>query len=236
MTILQQLCSLADSDLAKHHQGFFKTGQGQYGEGDVFLGIKVPVIRETVKKAGSIALAEITELLDSPYHEVRFAGFMFLVQDFIKAKTEEAKRDIFDFYISNAHKANNWDLVDGSCRDIVGAYLLDKSDRNILYQLAESSKLWEQRIAIVSTWMFIKHNQYNDTLALSEKLLQHPHDLMQKAVGWMLREIGKKDRRVLTIFLAKHHIKMPRTTLRYAIEHYPPYERKQWMERSKRFL
>ena len=231
MTILQQLYSLADSDLAKHHQRFFKTGKGQYGEGDVFLGIKVPVIRETVKKAGSVTLAEVSELLDSPYHEVRFAGFMFLVQDFKKAKSEDAKREIFDFYLVNARKANNWDLVDCSCRDIVGAYLLDKKDRNILYLLAESSNLWEQRIAIISTWTFVKYNQYNDTLVLSEKLMQHPHDLMHKAVGWMLREVGKKYRAILTDFLTKHHKNMPRTTLRYAIEHYPPEKRKKWMEK-----
>ena len=231
MTILQQLSSIADSALAKHHQGYFKTGKGQYGEGDIFLGIKVPAIRAAVRKTGRIALTAVSELLDSPYHEVRFAGFMFLVQDFKMAKTEDAKREIFDFYMANARKANNWDLVDCSCRDIVGAHLLDKSDRSILYLLAESNNLWEQRIAIVSTWMFIKYDQYDDTLALSEKLMQHPHDLMHKAIGWMLREIGKKDRAVLTVFLAKHHKNMPRTTLRYAIEHYPPNERKKWMER-----
>ena len=155
--------------------------------------------------------------------------FMFLVEDLKKAKSEDTKREIFDFYLANARKANNWDLVDCSCRDIVGAYLLDKADRNILYLLAESDNLWEQRIAIISTWTFIKYNQYSDTLALSEKLMQHPHDLMHKAIGWMLREVGKKDRSVLTGFLAKHYKNMPRTAFRYAIEHYPPEERKQWM-------
>ncbi len=228
--VSQTLQSLADPTLAEHHQHFFKTGQGQYGEGDLFLGIKVPAIRDVVKNTGSIGLAEVEKLLDSPYHEVRFAGFMFLVWDFKKAKTEEAKRQVFDFYIDHTHKANNWDLVDCSCRDVVGAYLLDKTDRSILYHLAESENLWEQRIAIISTWTFIKYKQYNDTLALSEKMMHHPHDLMHKAIGWMLREIGKKDRDVLTDFLAKHSKTMPRTTLRYAIEHYSLKERMQWME------
>ncbi len=231
-TIFQTLQSLADPALAKHHQAFFKTGKGEYGEGDLFLGIKVPVIRNVVKNTGSIDWAEVEKLLDSPYHETRFAGFMFLVLDFKKAKTEEAKRRVYDFYIDHARKANNWDLVDCSCRDVVGAYLLDKTDRSILYRLAESENLWEQRIAIISTWTFIKHKQYDDTLALSEKLMNHPHDLMHKAVGWMLREVGKKDRKVLTDFLTKHCKTMPRTTLRYAIEHYSPEERTQWLARD----
>ena len=227
--ILQSLHSLADPVTAKHLQGFFKTGKGQYGEGDLFMGIKVPVIRNIVKNTGSIDLYEVEKLLDSPYHEARFAGFMFLVYDFKKAKPEAERRKIFDFYITNAHKANNWDLVDCSCRDILGAYLLNKTDRSILYRLAESDNLWEQRIAVVSTWTFIKYNQYDDVLALSENLMDHPHDLMHKAIGWMLREVGKKDRAVLTDFLTKHCKIMPRTSLRYAIEHYPPEERKQWM-------
>ncbi len=230
-SVFQVLQSLADPATAKHLQGFFKTGKGQYGEGDVFLGIKVPVIRDVVKQTGSIDLTEVEKLLDSTYHEVRFAGFMFLVQDFKKAKTDEAKQRIFDFYITQARKANNWDLVDCSCRDVVGAYLLDKTDRSVLYRLAESDNLWEQRIAIISTWMFIKYKQYDDTLVLSEKLMNHHHDLMYKAIGWMLREVGKKDRKVLTQFLTKHYKTMPRTMLRYAIEHYPTEERAHWMEK-----
>ena len=218
--VLQELHSLADSEKALFLQGFFKTGKGQYAEGDVFLDIKVPVVRDIVKKNRGISLDEITKLLGSEYHEARFAGFMFLVQDFKKAKTEAEKQRIFDFYISNARKANNWDLVDCSCRDVVGGYLLDKADRSILYRFAESENLWEQRIAIISTWMFIKYKEYEDTLAISELLLHHPHDLMHKAVGWMLREVGKKDRAVLTEFLQKRHKTMPRTALRYAIEHY----------------
>ena len=229
--VLQELHSVADSEKALFLQGFFKTGKGQYAEGDVFFGIKVPVVRDIVKKNRGISLDEITKLLGSEYHEARFAGFMFLVQDFKKAKTEAEKQRIFDFYISNARKANNWDLVDCSCRDVVGGYLLDKADRSILYRFAESENLWEQRIAIISTWMFIKYKEYEDTLAISELLLHHPHDLMHKAVGWMLREVGKKDRAVLTEFLQKRHKTMPRTVLRYAIEHYLPEERAEWMKR-----
>jgi 3-methyladenine DNA glycosylase AlkD len=229
--ILQTLRSLADPALAAHHRRFFQTGEGRYGEGDLFLGIKVPVIRDVVKNTGSIDCAEVEKLLDSPYHEARFAGFIFLVCDFKKAKTGEARRRIFDFYIAHARKANNWDLVDCSCRDVVGAYLLNMPDRSILYRLAASDNLWEQRISIVSTWTFIKHGQYDDALALSEKLMNHPHDLMHKAIGWMLREAGKKDRTVLTGFLTKHYKTMPRTALRYAIEHYPPEERLQWLAR-----
>ena len=229
--VLQELYSIADPEKALFLQGFFKTGKGQYAEGDVFLGIKVPVVRDIVKANRGISLDEIAKLLDSEYHEARFAGFMFLVQDFKKAKTEAEKQRIFDFYISNARKADNWDLVDCSCRDVIGGYLLYKTDRSILYNFAKSENLWEQRIAIISTWIFIKYKVYDDTLAISEILLHHPHDLMHKAVGWMLREVGKKDRTVLTEFLQKHHKTMPRTTLRYAIEHYLPEERTKWMKR-----
>lgn len=217
--VLQELLSVANPEKAQFLQRFFKTGKGQYAEGDVFLGIVVPITRNIVKNIKALPLSEIQILLDSEYHEARLAGLLFLVQQFKKGKQEEQK-EIFDFYLANTHKANNWDLVDVTCRDVIGAFLLDKDDRNILYRLAESANLWDQRIAIVSTWIFIKHKQYNDTLALAEKLLNHKHDLMHKAVGWMLREVGKKDRNTLIDFLDKHHQYMPRTALRYAIEHF----------------
>ena len=228
--ILQELFSVANPEKAKFLQGFFKTGKGQYAEGDVFLGIVVPITRNIVKENKALPLSEIQILLDSKYHEARLAGLLFLAQQFKKAKKEEERKEIFDFYLANARKANNWDLVDVTCRDVIGLYLLDKDDRSVLYRLAASDNLWEQRIAMVSTWTFIKHKQYDDTLALSEKLLNHKHDLMHKAVGWMLREVGKKDRETLVDFLDIHYKNMPRTALRYAIEHFPDEMKAHYMK------
>ena len=229
--ILQELHSVANPEKAKFLQKFFKTGKGQYAEGDVFLGIVVPLIRDIVKTTQPLALSEIQILLDSPYHEARLSGLLLLVKQFKKSKIEEDKKEIFDFYLKNARKANNWDLVDVTCRDVIGLYLLDKEDRSILYKLVESDNLWEQRLAIVSTWTFIKYRQFDDTLALSEKLFTHKHDLMHKAVGWMLREVGKKDRELLMGFLEIHCKNMPRTALRYAIEHFPDEERARFMKK-----
>jgi len=231
--ILQELLSVANPEKAKFLQGFFKTGKGQYAEGDILLGIVVPHTRDIVKRSPPLPFSEIQILLDSKYHEARLAGLLFLAKQFKKAKKEDERKAIFDFYLQNARKANNWDLVDVTCRDVVGEYLLDKEDREILYRLAESDNLWEQRMAIVSTWTFIKHKQFDDTLALAEKLLNHKHDLMHKAVGWMLREVGKKDRTTLVDFLEIHYTKMPRTALRYAIEHFDAEERERFMEKGK---
>lgn len=229
--ILQELHSVANEEKARFLQGFFKTGKGQYAEGDIMLGIVVPLTRDIVKKNSKLALSEIQILLDSKYHEARLTGFLFLVKQFKKAKETEQK-EIFDFYLQNARKANNWDLVDLSCQDIIGQFLLDKAEgRGVLYELAESDNLWEQRIAIVSTWTFIKYKQFDDTLAIAEKLLNHKHDLIHKAVGWMLREVGKKDKETLVAFLEKYHKKMPRTALRYAIEHFSLEERAYFMKK-----
>ncbi|MDR0565788.1 MAG: DNA alkylation repair protein [Prevotellaceae bacterium] len=227
--ILQELLSLANAERAAFLQGFFKTGKGQYAEGDVMLGITVPVMRDIVKHAPAMPLSEVQALLDSKYHEARLVGLLLLVRQLKKAKKPEQK-EIFDFYLQNARRANSWDLVDASCRDIVGAYLLDKDDRSVLYRLAESDNLWEQRIAIVSTWTFIKYGQLDDTIRLAVKLLANKHDLIHKAVGWMLREVGKKDRDTLIKFLEKHHSKMPRTALRYAIERFLPEERAYFLD------
>ena len=227
--ILQELLSVADPKKANFLQGFFKTGKGQYAEGDVMLGIIVPITRNIVKVNKDLPFDEIQILLDSEYHEARLAGLLFLVKQFKKAKKEEERKEIFYFYLKNARKANNWDLVDVTCRDVIGAFLLDK-DRDVLYQLAESDNLWEQRIAIVSTWTFIKNKQYYDTLAISEKLLNHKHDLIHKAMGWMLREVGKKDKETLVDFLEQYYKQMPRTALRYAIEHFSPEEKAHFME------
>ena len=230
--ILQELLSVANPEKARFLQGFFKTGKGQYAEGDILLGIVVPHTRDIVKRSPPLSFDEIQILLDSKYHEARLAGLLFLAKQFKKTKNEEERKAIFDFYLQNARKANNWDLVDVTCRDVVGEYLLNKEDRNVLYRLAGSDNLWEQRMAIVSTWTFIKHKQFDDTLALAEKLLNHKHDLMHKAVGWMLREVGKKDRAALIEFLEIHHTKMPRTALRYAIEHFDPEERVRFMAKG----
>ena len=228
--ILRELLSVADSEKAKFLQRFFKTGKGQYAEGDVMLGIAVPLTRDIVKKSQALPFNDIQILLDSEYHEARLAGLLFLVKQFKKAKEAERK-EIFDFYLKNARKANNWDLVDLTCRDVIGLYLLDKADRSILFRLAESDNLWEQRMAVVSTLTFIKNRQLGDTLAVAEKLLSHKHDLIHKAVGWMLREVGKKDRQTLVDFLETHYKNMPRTALRYAIEHFSPEERAYFMKR-----
>ncbi len=228
--ILQELLSVANPEKAKFLQGFFKTGKGQYAEGDIFLGIVVPITRAIVKVNKTLPFSEIQILLDSEFHEARLAALLFLAQQFKKTKKEEERKAIFEFYLKNARKANNWDLVDVTCRDVIGSYLLDK-DRSVLYQLAESDNLWEQRIAIVSTWTFIKHKQYDDTLAISEKLFNHKHDLMHKAVGWMLREVGKKDKETLVDFLEMHYKNMPRTALRYSIEHFTPEEKAYFMKK-----
>jgi len=230
--ILHELLSIANPEKARFLQGFFKTGKGQYAEGDIMLGIVVPHTRDIVKRSTPLSFDEILILLDSEYHEVRLAGLLLIVKQFKKTKKEEERKVYFDFYLQNARRANNWDLVDVTCRDIVGEYLLDKADRGILYRLAESDNLWEQRMAIVSTWTFIKHKQFDDTLAIAEKLLNHKHDLMHKAVGWMLREVGKKDRETLVDFLEIHHAKMPRTALRYAIEHFSQEERDKFMKKT----
>ena len=230
--ILQELLSVANPEKALFLQGFFKTGKGQYAEGDIMLGIVVPLTRNIVKKSPKLSFDEIQQLIDSEYHEARLAGFLLLAKQFKKSNEEKEKKAIFDFYLKNARKANNWDLVDVTCRDVIGLYLLEnKEGRGVLYRLAESENLWEQRIAIVSTWTFIKHKQYDDTLALAEKLFTHKHDLIHKAVGWMLREVGKKDRDVLVDFLEKHHNRMPRTALRYAIEHFSAEDRAYFMKK-----
>lgn len=209
---------------------FFKTGKGQYGEGDKFLGVVVPDTRKIAKANLKLPFLELKKLLKNPYHECRLCALLILVEKFKKANEKERK-ELFDFYLSQTKYINNWDLVDLSCRFIVGEYLLDKQDRSILYQLAERDWLWDQRIAVVSTYTFIKNKQYDDILALSEKLLTHQHDLMHKAIGWMLREMGKMDINSLYAFLDKYYRVMPRTMLRYAIEKLTKEEREHYMKK-----
>lgn len=231
--VLSELQSIGSLEKAVHLSRFFKTGPGQYGEGDRFLGVMVPYSRAIAKANKAMPLEEVQLLLESPWHEARLCALLILVYRFKERKiTEEEREQIYSFYIKNARRCNNWDLVDLSCRDIVGEYLVDK-ERSILYRLADSENLWEQRIAIVATWAFIRRLDFNDTLALAERLMAHKHDLMHKAVGWMLREVGKKDRETLTNFLEKNATQLPRTTLRYAIEHYPEPQRQYFLKMKK---
>ena len=206
---------------------FFKTGPGQYGEGDKFLGIKVPVTRGVVKSLWrQTSFEDLEECVASEYHEIRLAALLALVEIFSHAKKDEVLRKrCVDFYLSHTAYINNWDLVDLSCYPLLGVWLLDK-DRTLLYDLARDGKtLWEQRIGMVSTMTFIRHGQLEDTFAIARILLRHPHDLIHKAVGWLLREAGKKDKPALEDFLRENIQSMPRTTLRYAIEKFPEEER-----------
>ncbi|MFZ3057814.1 MAG: DNA alkylation repair protein [Minisyncoccales bacterium] len=208
---------------------FFKTGKGQYGEGDVFWGIRVPVIREIVKKFKEASLKDIQELLDSKVHEHRLTGLLILVE---KCKQEENKKEVYDFYLKNTANINNWDLVDLTAPNIVGNFILDnKKERKILYSLVKSKNLWERRISILSTFTLLRNKEYEDTLKLSEILLNDKHDLIHKAVGWMLRELGKRDKDVEIVFLEKYHKVMPRTMLRYSLEKFSPKEKQFFMSK-----
>lgn len=224
-----ELQALGSPEKAAFLSRFFKTGKGQYGEGDQFLGLTMPEIRTVVVKYSFLTINDWQQLLHSPFHEFRMAALIGLMKRFQKSKKDEATQQaIFEIYINNLDFINNWDLVDVTCRDIVGAYLLLK-DRSILYELARRSHLWAQRVAIVSTWYFINRNQFSDTVRISELLLCHKHDLIHKAVGWMLREIGKRDELVLEEFLNTYVKQMPRTALRYAIERFPESKRKYYL-------
>lgn len=204
---------------------FFKTGKGQYGEGDKFLGVTVPNIRKVAKEYKDVSFDILQELIHSPWHEMRMCALIILVENSKKDVTKET----FDFYLSQTKHINNWDLVDLSAPQIVGKYLLDKN-RNILYKLAESDLLWDNRIAIVSTLTFIRNNDLDDTYNLSLKMMHHKHDLMHKATGWMLREAGKRDEKRLYDFVTEHKSIMPRTMLRYSIEKFDKEMRKKMME------
>ncbi len=222
------LRSLANRDIAEHSQRFFKTGEGQYGEGDQFLGIRVPVLRRHIKNFQQTALEDIQELLMSSFHEERLFSLLLLVHKFAKGNENE-KKTIYRIYLNNTHYINNWDLVDCSAHKIVGAYLEDK-DRQILYRLVQSDSLWERRIAIMSTFQFIRDNQFDDALSISKQLINDKEDLIHKAVGWMLREIGKRDIAIEEKFLKSFYKKMPRIMLRHAIEKFPEQQRKQYLE------
>jgi len=218
----------ANPKQAKILQRFFKTGKGQYGEGDIFLGLKVPEQREIVKKYPNLSLPKIQQLLKSKIHEQRLIALLLLVQKY-KKSNEEDKARIFNLYLKNTKYINNWDLVDLSAPNIVGDFLLDKK-RKILYDLAESKSLWEKRISVLATFAFIKERELQDSLRISRILLKDKHDLIHKAIGWMLREVGKKDLKLLEDFLKKYYAQLPRTTLRYAIERFEEKKRLKFLK------
>jgi len=227
----QELFQISDSEKAAFLPYFFKTGKGQYGEGDKFIGVVVPKLRAMVKKYKTLEFQEIETLLNDEYHECRMLALFFLVDKYKKSKDEKEQEKIYHYYISKADRINNWDSVDLSSKDIVGAFLFDKS-REPLYQFARTNHLWLQRISIISTLYFIQHKSYTDTLEISKILLHHPHDLIHKAVGWMLREVGKRDFDTLLQFLLEEsrYKVMPRTMLRYSIERFPEELRQQFLK------
>jgi len=223
-----QMLDLSNSKIAEHSLRFFKTGPGEYGEGDVFLGIRVPVTRKVARKFRELPLGQVLKLVKSKYHEERLLALFMLVALFKKGD-EKAKKNIYDAYLGHTDTINNWDLVDSSAHQIVGGYLFERN-RKPLYQLAKSKSLWERRISMIATYTFIKKDDFEDTLKLSEILLTDEEDLMHKAVGWMLREVGKKDIEVEERFLRKHYKKMPRTMLRYAIEKFEEGKRQAYLK------
>lgn len=229
--IKSDLKKLAKKEKIPIYQNFFKTSHGQYGEGDIFIGVSVPNTRKVAKKYQNVSLNVIEKLLTSKIHEERLCAFEILCFKYEKSSKEEIKREIYNFCLENRKGMNNWDLVDLTAPYIIGDFLSNKNkEREILYKLAKSNNLWDKRISIISTAAFIKNNQFQDTIKISEILLKDKHDLIQKAVGWMLREVGKRDKKTLLDFLNKHYRKMPRTMLRYSIEKFPEPERKKYLK------
>ena len=226
--IIARLHELGDSRIAAHSQGFFKTGPGEYGEGDIFLGIRVPTIRKCVREFQSVMLEETLELLESPFHEARLLALLLMAARYAAACTSREKEALYGAYLEHTGHINNWDLVDCSAEHIVGAHLFGR-ERSPIYLLARSKSLWERRIAIISTFHFIKKGDFADTLAIAKILLHDREDLIHKATGWMLREVGKRDICAEKEFLDRHCREMPRTMLRYAIERFPEEERQSYL-------
>ncbi|MBO1924421.1 DNA alkylation repair protein [Thiomicrorhabdus sp. 6S3-12] len=228
--IIETLEALGDSDTASRTQSFFKTARGDYGYGDRFLGIRVPVLRKFLPDYRTLALQEVEQLLSSHWHEVRLFALLLLVDRFQRGD-ESIQEQIYRIYLSHRSSINNWDLVDSSAPQIVGAYLYQRKNAvDVLYRLAQSESLWDRRIAIVACLYFIRQGEFEEALSLSERLLDDSHDLIHKAVGWMLREIGKQNLAVEQAFLARHYRKMPRTMLRYAIEKFPEETRQAYLK------
>lgn len=227
--ILKDIDSYSRADKKKFLPKFFKTGKGEYGEGDIFLGVMTPDMRIVTKKYRDIPLGIVKELIHHKIHEMRSLALGILVYRFEKGN-EQLKTEIYEFYMDNLEGVNNWDLVDISCPKIVGAYLLSHpEEKDILYSFAKDSDIWKRRISVISTFVFIRNGELDDTLKISKILLSSKEDLIHKAVGWMLREVGKKDIDVLRKFLNENIHNMPRTTLRYAIEKMEEKERKKYL-------
>lgn len=240
--VIIELKKYSNKSKAKILQGFFKTNKGEYGEGDIFIGVNVPNSRKIAKKYINLNLSEIKKILKSKTHEERLVALIILTYKYEKTKKEIERKEIYNFYLSNTQYINNWDLVDLSAPKIIGNYLLNnKNERKILYNLAKSKSkkgngwtwLWEKRISIVSTHAFIKNNDFENTIKLAQLFLNEEHDLMHKATGWMLREVGKQNETKLINFLNKNKTKMPRTMLRYSIEKFSEKKRQYYLKTSK---
>jgi 3-methyladenine DNA glycosylase AlkD len=230
--IRKELKSMADPDKAAIMQRFFKIGPGQYGEGDIFIGVIVPQSRRVAKKFCQLPLGELRTLLYSHIHEERLVALLILAWSYSVSSSREKEEEIVKFYLDNIKQVNNWDLVDLSAPNILGAHLVDR-DRRLLYRLATSENVWERRIAIVATHHFIRNGDFSDTLKIAEMLLQDKHDLIHKAAGWMLREVGKRDAAAQEAFLEKHWSVMPRMMLRYAIERLPESKRRRYKKANR---
>lgn len=224
----QELKTVARQEYAEVAQRFFKTGKREYGEGDIFMGIRVPVLRAIAKRYGHLSLADTKQLLASTIHEERLVALYLLCQLYQAAREEKERQAIVDMYLASTRYVNNWDLVDSSAHKILGRHVYDRSEK-VLYELARSSLLWERRIAIIATLWFISKQRYEPTLKVAKILLHDPHDLIHKAVGWMLREVGKRSQDVEEVFLRTHAHVMPRTMLRYAIERFSKEKRQRYL-------
>ncbi len=229
MKAREEIRALADKEIAQHSLRFFKTGKGEYGYGDIFLGVRAPKIRLIAKKHIDISIADMKTLIQSKYHEERLLGLIILVNKYSKNRDKKTRNQLYKIYVSSFKYINNWDLVDVTCPHVIGKHLMDK-DRSILYAWAKTEDLWTKRIAIVSTHCFIRKNELQDTFKIAEILLHDTHDLIHKAVGWMLREAGKRDIEKEEDFLKKHYRTMPRTMLRYAIERFPEPKRQKYLK------
>jgi len=221
------LRKFSDKERAKISSRFFKTGKGEYGDGDIFIGVTVPDVRKASRNFIQLSLPEIEKLLESKIHEDRLAGLLILVERF--GRLPEERKNIFNFYYSRLESANNWDLIDVSADKIIGEWFADKSERTLLYKLAQSKNIWRRRAAMVGTYAFIKRGDLDDAFKIAEALLEDGHDLIRKAVGWMLREAGKVDGYQLEEFIRNNVRRMSRTTLRYAIERFPEIKRKKYL-------
>ena len=227
--VRRQLKTMANPEKAAFFPRFFKAGPGEYAEGDKFIGVIVPNQRKVAKQFRDLPQTEIDKLLKDPVHECRLTGLLILVGQFERSKDQAQRKSIMQYYLSRTDAVNNWDLVDSSAHKILGKWLVDRKDRRVLDRLAKSKNMWEQRIAMVATYTLIKNGELDDTLRLAEKLLSHKHDLIHKAVGWMLREAGKQDDKVLLAFLDQHAHRMPRTMLRYSIVKLSDARRKKYL-------